>query len=162
MAGQEGKKNGAQYPFYIHDQYVKDLSFENPNYLLKYSDSGEKPEVSINIETHVSKMDEEHFEVELKLEAKSSAKDKVMFVFEMTYASLVSVVKELKQDVLEPILLVHCPFLMFPFVREIVANVTREGGFPPLMLEPVDFASLYLNKKKETGETAPEKDKKVN
>ena len=143
-----------QYPFYIHDQYIKDLSFENPNFLIKYSETEKQPEVAVNVETQVSKISENNYEVGMSVSVKSTLGETSVFILELTYAGLVSVAPDLKQDTLEPVLLVHCPFLMFPFVREIVANTTRSGGYPPLMIEPIDFASLYLAKKKENAEAA--------
>ncbi len=143
----------SQYPFRINDQYVKDLSFENPNYLMKYSnDSDKQPEVGVGLENNVAKIDDEHYEVTLKVNAKSTIGDKSLFIVELSYAALITVAPNLEQDILEPILMVHCPFLMFPFIREIVASATSAGGFPPLRLEPIDFASLYMSKKKEMAE----------
>lgn len=136
-------------PFIIHDQYVKDLSFENPNVLLKYTENNIKPDVSVNVETHVLQLKEETYEVELKAVVNSKAKDKQLFLIELKYGGLVSVDTKLKQDQLEPVLLVHVPFLLFPFVREVLANITKNGGYPPLLIEPIDFASLYLKKKSE-------------
>ena len=158
MAETQEQTVNSQYPFYIHDQYVKDISFENPNYLIKYTEKDKQPEVSVNVETHVAKLNDDNYEVAMNITAKSLIEDKTVFVLELTYAALVSVAKDLKQDVLEPVLLVHCPFLMFPFAREIVATVTRTGGYPPLMIDPIDFANLYLEKKKET--ESKEKSKK--
>ena len=147
------EKEQKQYPFRIIDQYAKDISFENPNYLTKYSDDEKKlPEVGVGIENSVAKIDDEHFEVTLKINAKSNVDDRSVFVVELSYAALVAVAPNLEQDVLEPILLVHCPFLMFPFIREIVSTITSAGGFPPLRLDPIDFASLYMSKKKEAEE----------
>jgi preprotein translocase subunit SecB len=139
----------SQYPFYIHDQYIKDLSFENPNFLVKYTDTDKQPEVAVNVETHVGKLNDENYEVVMNISAKSSLGETSIFVLELAYAGVISVAKDVAQETLEPILLVHCPFLMFPFAREVVANVTKSGGYPPLMIEPIDFASLYLEKKKE-------------
>ena len=150
MAENKEQTVNSQYPFYIHDQYVKDISFENPNYLIKYTEKDKQPEVSVNVETHVAKLNDDNYEVSMNINVKSSIEDKSIFVLELNYAALVSVAKDLKQETLEPVLLVHCPFLMFPFAREIVASVTRAGGYPPLMIEPIDFASLYLAKKKES------------
>ena len=152
MSKEQEQNQQSQYPFFIHDQYVKDISFENPNYLTKYEAKDKQPEVAVNVETHVAKFDDEHYEVAMNINAKSELDGKSIFVLELTYAGLVSVAKDLKTEVIEPILLVHCPFLMFPFAREIVATVTRAGGYPPLMLDPIDFASLYLAKKKEAEE----------
>ncbi len=156
MAEDQDQTLGNQYPFYIHDQYVKDVSFENPNYLVKYSETDKQPEIAVNVETQVAKLNDDNYEVSMNITTKSMIEDKSVFVLELTYSGLVSVAKDLKQDVLEPILLVHCPFLMFPFAREVVASITRAGGYPPLMIEPIDFASLYLAKKKES------EDQKVN
>lgn len=147
-------ENQSQYPFVIHDQYVKDISFENPNFLMKYSENDKQPEVSVNVETQVGKLGDENYEISMNVKVNSVIEDKTVFVLELTYAGLISVAKDLKADVLEPVLLVHCPFLMFPFVREIVATVTRTGGYPPLMIDPIDFASLYLAKKKESEDRA--------
>lgn len=137
-----------QAPFFINDQYIKDLSFENPNFLVKYQENKEQPQVSVNVETNVSKVQEAHYEVSMKIEVKSFIGNKNIFVLELIYGGLVTVDTKLSNDVLEPILLVHCPFLMFPFVRGIIADMTRNGGYPPLLLEPIDFASLYVEKKK--------------
>ena len=148
----EKEQEQAKYPFKIQDQYIKDLSFENPNYLIKYSDDDRQPEVGVSLENSIAKLDDGHYEVTLSINAKSSIGEKSIFVVELSYAALVSVAKNLEQDVLEPILLVHCPFLMFPFMRSIVSNVTNAGGFPPLLLDPIDFASLYVSKKQEMSE----------
>ncbi len=154
MPADQEQREQSQYPFRINDQYVKDLSFENPNYLMKYSDDGDKqPEVGVGLENNVAKIDDEHYEVTLKVSAKSTIGEKSVFIIELSYAALITVAPNLEQDILEPILMVHCPFLMFPFIREIVASVTSSGGFPPLRLEPIDFASLYMSKKKEIAES---------
>lgn len=136
-------------PFTIHDQYVKDLSFENPNVLLKYTESNSKPDVSVNVETHVLQLKNETYEVELKTVVTSKVENKQLFLIELKYCGLVSVDTKLNQEQLEPILLVHVPFLIFPFVREILADITKNGGYPPLLIAPIDFAALYLKKKEE-------------
>lgn len=161
MAENQEQTVNSQYPFYIHDQYVKDISFENPNYLIKYTEKDKQPEVSVNVETHVVKLNDDNYEVAMTITAKSLIEDKTVFVLELTYAALISVAKDLKQDVLEPVLLVHCPFLMFPFAREIVATVTRAGGYPPLMIDPIDFANLYLEKKKESQSKSKKEEKET-
>ncbi len=150
MADTQEQKQGPQYPFYVHDQYIKDLSFENPNFLMKYSDSEKQPQVSVNVESNVAKINDSNYEVSMKVQVKSEIDGTSIFVLELDYGSLVSVDPTLNSDILETVLLVHCPFLMFPFVREIVSSVTRSGGYPPLLIEPIDFASLYMEKKKAT------------
>lgn len=138
-----------QYPFYIHDQYVKDLSFENPNFLIKYNNQQTKPEILVNVESNVSKLNDDTYEVVLKVNVNSTVEKKTVFLIDLSYGALVSVDKNQPADVLEPALLVHTPFLMFPFVRSVIADTTRSGGYPPLLLEPIDFATLYVNKKRE-------------
>lgn len=138
-----------QYPFYISDQYLKDISFENLNFLMKYNEKKTQPEVSVNVETEVSKITDNNYNVSMKVIAQSVVENTNIFVLEMEYCALVSTTPDLQNDILEPVLLVHCPFLMFPFVREIIANITRCGGYPPLLVEPIDFAALFIEKKKE-------------
>ncbi|MDR1391333.1 MAG: protein-export chaperone SecB [Holosporales bacterium] len=137
--------------FCIHDQYIKDVSFENPNYLMKYDQSiqGAQPDVSINVETNVAKFSDVNYEVSLDIKISSVLNGSTSFILEMVYAGLVSVVENLDESLLEPTLLVHCPFLLFPFARGIVATLTSSGGYSPLMIEPIDFSSLYLSKRKE-------------
>ena len=139
-----------QYPFYINDQYLKDLSFENPNFLIKYNEKPIQPEVSVSVETGVKKISDNNYEVSMSVNITSTADNKNIFVMQLEYAALVSTEPEMTNEVLEPVLLVHCPFLMFPFVREIVSNITRSGGYPPLLIEPIDFAALFMEKKKAT------------
>lgn len=151
--GSDTQGKNLQYPFFINDQYIKDLSFENPNLLMKYQeDNKEQPQVSVNVETNVSKLQDAHYEVAMKVEVKSFVADKDVFVLEIVYGAFVTVDPKLANDVLEPVLLVHCPFLMFPFVRNIVADMTRNGGYAPLLIEPIDFASLYVEKKQKESE----------
>ena len=139
-----------QYPFYFNDQFFKDLSFENPNFLIKYNEKPIQPEVSVSVETGVKKISDNNYEVSMSVNITSTADNKNIFVMQLEYAALVSTEPEMTNEVLEPVLLVHCPFLMFPFVREIVSNITRSGGYPPLLIEPIDFAALFMEKKKAT------------
>ncbi|MBR1944124.1 MAG: protein-export chaperone SecB [Alphaproteobacteria bacterium] len=164
MADNNNSNNNQQqqYPFYIHDQYIKDLSFENPNVLLKYTDVKKQPEVSVNVETHVAKVQDDTYETTLKSVINSKIDDKPMFVVDITYGALVSVNNQVQGDNLETILLVHVPFLMFPFLRCIISDVTRNGGYPPLLIEPIDFASLYLQKKQNSGNSSTKEDNNIN
>jgi preprotein translocase subunit SecB len=145
-------KEKTQYPYYIRDQYVKDLTYENPNFLIKYSETKKEPEVAVNVESAVVKLSDDDYEVTLKVTVNAKSQDNALFLIELLYGALVSVGKEVNQEVLEPVLMVHCPFLMFPFVREIVSRLTQLGGYPPLMLEPIDFATLYMSKQKPKSE----------
>jgi preprotein translocase subunit SecB len=149
VTGQKSQaQNEMRYPFYVHDQYVKDLSFENPNFLLKYSEKEKMPTVAVNLETTVARVGEENYEVVLNIAIKSTFDQTTVFIVDLKYAGLLSMQQELSEELRETILLVHCPFLLFPFARSIIADTTRAGGYQPLLLEPVDFAALYLEKRK--------------
>lgn len=123
-------------------QYTKDLSFENPKILKNLSEKKGAPEMNINIQVQANQAGEKVFEVELLVTAEGKVEGETSFVVELTYAGLFGVPTEDK-DVLKPFLLIECPRLLFPFARNIVADVTRDGGMPPLMLTPVDFSELY-------------------
>ncbi|MEQ8320550.1 MAG: protein-export chaperone SecB [Rhodospirillales bacterium] len=121
-------------------QYVKDLSFENPG----HSPVQSQPNIDLGIDVGAKPHADGNglFEVSLKLSAKAVADDKVMFICELDYAGLFQL-QNIAQDQLEPMLLIECPRLLFPFARRIIAEITREGGFPPLLIDPVDFVALY-------------------
>ena len=123
-------------------QYVKDLSFENPNAPQSLATDGKAPSIQININVNARTLSESNYEVELALEAKAAAEDKVVFNIELTYAGIFRV-ENVPKDSLQPIMLIECPRILFPFARQIVASASRDGGFPPLMVDPIDFAALY-------------------
>ncbi len=122
-------------------QYIRDLSFENP------ASGPMRGQPNINLSIDVSATPHESnpsttFEVGIKLNAQATSEDTPLFICELDYAGLFEVQGGAGQDI-EPILLIECPRLMFPFARRIIADITREGGFPPLLVDPVDFAALY-------------------
>lgn len=123
-------------------QYTKDLSFENPNAPQSLSPQGEPPQINIQINVGANNVSDAEYEVTLSIEGKAESAGKVMFSFELIYGGVFRLVN-VPQEHLSPMLLIECPRLLFPFAREIVATAVRDGGFPPLMLDPVDFVSLY-------------------
>jgi preprotein translocase subunit SecB len=123
-------------------QYVKDLSFENPNAPASLTTQAKNPSIQININVNARNLAESNYEVDLSLEAKAIEGEKVIFNVELTYSGLFSI-QNVPQDSLQPVVLIECPRLLFPFARQIVANAARDGGFPPLMIDPIDFAALY-------------------
>ena len=143
----EDNKN---FQFIINTQYLKDLSFENPKApdSLKIFDS--KPEIKIDIDIN-SKPLKNHgddiYEVDLIIKGSTTVKNEIMFLIEATYSGIFTI-KNAPSDVLEKVLLIECPKFLFPFLRTIIANNTRDGGFPPLMITPIDFVGLYESKKK--------------
>lgn len=128
----------------ILTQYVRDLSFENV--LAQKKGNGEvQPDVQVQVNLDAQKRTVEHqYEVAIKLNIVSKAKESgdKLFVFEMDYAGLFHI-EGVPEDQMHPFLLIECPRMIFPFVRRIVSDVTRDGGFPPLNLENIDFMKLY-------------------
>jgi preprotein translocase subunit SecB len=126
-------------------QYIKDLSFENPN-APQSMGTGQQPQIAIQINVNAKPLQGNDIEVELRLDGKAeTAGNNLMFSFELVYAGVFRL-QNVPQEALNPILLIECPRLLFPFAREIIANTVRNGGFPPLLLDPVDFVGLYRKK----------------
>jgi preprotein translocase subunit SecB len=144
-------------------QYVRDLSFENPNAPASLQTmANAKPAIDVNVNVGARKVNDEVYEVELKISAKATNKDEqgndqVSFVVELAYGSLFGI-RNVAEEQLRPFLLVSAPNLMFPFARRIVADASRDGGFPPLLLEPINFEALYmsqLQQEAQAGAAAP-------
>jgi len=123
-------------------QYVKDFSFENPNAPRSMAPSTQQPAISIQIGVDAAPMLGSDVEVTLRLEGKAESQGMLLFGFELLYCGVFRI-QNVPPDSLQPVVLIECPRLLFPFAREIVAAATRNGGFPPLLLEPVDFVALY-------------------
>ena len=123
-------------------QYIKDFSFENPHAPNSLRPRENPPEISININVNPNPLSETDFEVELKLDAKAVDGEELLFNVELVYAGVFRI-QNLPQDALQAAVLVECPRLLFPFARQILADATRNGSFPPLMVDPVDFAQLF-------------------
>lgn len=132
---------GPQPSLRIMAQYIKDLSFENPN-APQILGEGKAPEIAVAINVNARPLGGSDFEVELKLEAKGSYGEKAAFIVELAYGGVFRI-ENMPQDVMQPLMLIECPRLLFPFARQILADATRNGGFPPLMLEPIDFGQIY-------------------
>src|SRR5664279_1034234 len=123
-------------------QYTKDLSFENPNAPASLAPQPQQPSINIQINVSANNIAENEFEVTLLVEGKAENGGKVMFSFELAYAGVFRILNVPKEN-LHPLVMIECPRLLFPFAREIIATAVRDGGFPPLMLDPVDFVGLY-------------------
>jgi preprotein translocase subunit SecB len=123
-------------------QYVKDFSFENPNAPRSMAPSAQQPAININIGVEAAPLTETDCEVTLRLEGRAEAQGLLLFGFELLYAGVFRILN-VPQESLQPTIMIECPRLLFPFAREIIATATRNGGFPPLLLEPVDFVTLY-------------------
>jgi preprotein translocase subunit SecB len=139
-------------------QYIKDFSFENPNAPQSLAPAGQPPQIAIQINVNAKPLAENDIEVTLKLDGKAERDGSLMFSFELEFAGVFRVVN-VPQESLNAIVLIECPRLLFPFAREIIATTVRNGGFPPLLLDPVDFVSLYRQKMGElqaTGAPVPQ------
>jgi len=123
-------------------QYLKDLSFENPSPFESLTLNNPNPTVNVNVSINSRVAKENVHELALTVQVHTLAGDKSLFLIEMTYCGLFALVN-IPQDQIEPILRVHCAGLLFPFVRNIVSDATRDGGFAPLYLNMIDFAQLY-------------------
>jgi preprotein translocase subunit SecB len=130
----------------IISQYIKDLSFELPSAPQAFLTPQDKPDISLSIDIDAKKISDELYEVTLKILADAKIKGEKFFLCEISYAGLFSLQK-IEAEMLEQILLIYCPNLLFPFLRRIVSNLTTDGGLAPLMLDPIDFAALYARRK---------------
>lgn len=126
----------------INAQYVKDLSFENPNAPASLLPSQEQPQLDVNVDIQTRSGPDDSYEVTLHIKADAKIGGKQAFLIELAYAG-VATLKNLPKEALQPVLLIEVPRLLFPFARNILADVTRDGGFAPLLLNPIDFADLY-------------------
>lgn len=142
-AGEAGQAPQGQPSIRILGQYLKDLSFENPNAPHSLvQQQQDQPEISIAVNVNARPLAATDFEVEIQLDAKAMSKDKVAFAAELVYAGTFRL-ENFPQQLMHPAVLIECPRMLFPFARHILAEATRDGGFPPLMLDPIDFAAMY-------------------
>jgi preprotein translocase subunit SecB len=147
--------NAGQPQLNVLAQYVKDLSFENPNAPNSLQQHPQQPTINIQINVNAKPLAASDFEVELKIEGRAEVPGLVLFGFELLYAGVFRIVN-VPQENLHPLLMIECPRLLFPFARELVASATRNGGFPPLMIDPVDFVSIYRQKLASAQPQAPQ------
>jgi preprotein translocase subunit SecB len=124
-------------------QYVKDLSFENPG--APGSVTTRAPQIDLGVDLQARQLEGEHYEVEIKLRVSATVESKPVFMLELVYAGLFHL-QNVTDEMRQPILLIEAPHLLFPFARRIVADAVRDGGMPPLMIEPIDFLALYRAK----------------
>jgi preprotein translocase subunit SecB len=126
----------------INGQYIKDFSFEAPNTPEVFNQlQTELPNIQVDIDVQGEGKGDNLFEVILKVRAEANVKTDPVYICELSYAGLFSI--NVPQEHLGPVLMIECPLILFPFLRRVVADVTGDGGFAPLMLSPVDFAALF-------------------
>jgi len=123
-------------------QYIRDLSFESPHAPDSLRGGESAPQIDLGVELNAKGRDDGLFEIELKLTARAARETQAIFHIELVYAGLFQIAGVPPAD-MESILMIECPRYLFPFARRIIADLTSEGGFPPFMLEPLDFAGIY-------------------
>jgi preprotein translocase subunit SecB len=140
-----------QPPLVINGQYVKDLSFEAPGAPGIFAEMADRqPEIPINIDIQARVLAENVYEVVLVLKIDARLGETPCFLVELSYGGVFTL--NVAQEHVQPILLIECTRMLFPFARQIVADVSRQGGFPPLMLQPIDFAALYRQRMEAEGQ----------
>jgi preprotein translocase subunit SecB len=125
-------------------QYVKDFSFENPNAPRSLQPSNQQPQINIQINVNAAPLQSD-FEIDLKIEGKAEIGSSLLFAFDLSYGGVFRI-QNVPEESIHPVLMIECPRLLFPFAREIIASAVRNGGFPPLYIDPVDFVGLYRQK----------------
>jgi preprotein translocase subunit SecB len=133
---------GNQAQLTVLAQYVKDLSFENPGAPQSLQGPGQNPQLKVSVNVSAEPRGNETFEVGLHLEVHATNDKGVIYNAELLYGGLFGL-RNIPQNLLQPVLFIDCPTLIFPFMRRVLADVTRDGGFPPLMLDPIDFGRLF-------------------
>jgi preprotein translocase subunit SecB len=132
---------GGPQQLILNAQYIKDLSFENPRAPQSLIQQTAQPDVEINVDVKANNLGPEVFEVVLTINATARAQGETVFLIELAYGSVVTI-KNATAELLPMLVLVETPRIVFPFARAVIANATRDGGFPPLMINPIDFAEL--------------------
>ncbi|RFC68488.1 MULTISPECIES: protein-export chaperone SecB [Mesorhizobium] len=134
--------NGKPPVLNVLAQYLKDLSFESPGAPKSLRARDKAPNISIGVNVNANPLSDTEFDVLLSLNAKAQIDNDILFNVEMLYGGVFHV-ENFPQEHMLPILFIECPRLLFPFARQIIADATRNGGFPPLMLDPIDFVQMF-------------------
>jgi preprotein translocase subunit SecB len=137
----------------INTQYVKDHSFENPNAPTIYGAMRtDRPDINVSVEVTPTQLQDQVYEVVLGLKASAKVGETTAFIVELDYAAVISLTPGLSEEARERLVMVEVPRHLFPFARAILADDTRDGGFPPLMMSPIDFGQLYLSRRAQSAE----------
>jgi len=148
------KKTAPPIQVKVVGQYIKDLSFENPNIGKLLKEPGDTPNLQLAINVNAQGVGSDLYEAAIDFHAQATNQHGTVYELEIVYAGLFKI-QNIPPQALEPFLLVNCPAILFPFLRRMVADISREGGFPPLLLDPFDFAALYVRRKEEQAGNKP-------
>jgi preprotein translocase subunit SecB len=147
----------------INTQYVKDHSFENPNAPTIYGAMRtERPDINVSVAVTPRQLQDQDYEVVLGLRASAKVGETTAFMAELAYAAVISLAPGLSEEARERLVMVEVPRHIFPFARAILADDTRDGGFPPLMMSPIDFAQLYLSRRAQSQDAAAQGEAEAN
>lgn len=128
-------------------QYIKNLSFENLMAPQIYTEKSLSPQIKVSVDINATKLQEDIFETEIIINATAFHKEKEMFILELVYAGIFGIKNVPNEEELKEFLFIYCPSLLFPYARRIVSDTTRDAALPPLMLDTINFRSLYDSKK---------------
>lgn len=145
---QDGQEKGE---FRILGQYINDLSFENPKAPVSLQTLEEKPHLDVEVNVNARKIGDDTYESSIDFKANASNPDGVIYSLETVYSGVFRIAN-VPEHMLQPFLLINCPSILFPFLRRLIADLTREGGFPPLLLDPIDFGTLYSSRMQQANE----------
>jgi len=148
-AGDAGAGQGqVQIQAKILSQFIKDLSFENPNFRKLITSPGDQPNLKVEVNVGAQRLENDLYESAIEFKATASNNLGTIYVLETVYAGILKI-ESIPEEALEPFLLISGPTMIFPFLRRLVADITREGGFPPLLLDPIDFGGLYVRRQQQ-------------
>ncbi|WP_375625440.1 MULTISPECIES: protein-export chaperone SecB [unclassified Bartonella] len=142
MAEDEMNNSGGEPVFAVLTQYLKDLSFENPGAPRSLRTREKSPQIDININVNANPIGDDNYDVVLSLSVKANDETETLFHVELIYGGVFHL-KNIPQEHVMPLVFIECPRLLFPFARQIISNATQNGGFPPLWIDPIDFAALF-------------------
>ena len=142
MPPQQAEGEGEGRGLRVLAQFIRDLSFENPKAPDSLRWAGTQPQMDVNVEMNARGRPDGLFEVDLKIASSAQHEEGAVFACELVYGGLFQL-QGIPEEEVEPLLMVECPRLLFPFARQMVADAVRNGGFPPLYLDPIDFVALY-------------------
>ena len=129
--------------FVVKGQYIKDLSFENPHAPQSLLATDARPGIEVNVDIKAQKLQDNIYEMTLHITARAVIENNTLFLVDLAYAGVFEI-SNIPPEHIEPLIMIDCPFVLFPFARRVIADVTRDGGFPPLMLDPIDFHALFI------------------
>ena len=131
----------------IHNQYLKDLSFESPAGPARLADLQQGPDIKVDIKVDTHNLEGRRYETVLSIDVSAKVGERTAFLIELQFAGIVTIGDKVEDEHVDPLLKVEAPRFLFPFARNVLADVTRQGGFPPLLINPIDFGQMYLKER---------------